>query len=135
MAQTVGSLDTNVVLRLLLNDEPSQHTAAAKLLEINSGQFAVADLVVTEVVFALGRYYNFSRPQIAEAVSGLMQLPIINCNRALFERALALFEAHHGLSFEDCCLAVYAELNQAEPLYTFDRKLANQAPNAKLVTT
>ncbi len=37
------------------------------------------------------------------------------------------------MAAEDCCLATYAELNDAKPLWTFDQKLARQAPDAKLV--
>ena len=62
-----------------------------------------------------------------------MKLKQINCNQALFEKALALFIAHANLSFEDCCLAAYAQITDAEPLWTFDKKLANQAPSAKLI--
>lgn len=70
---------------------------------------------------------------ITEAIEGLLALPSINCNRALFETVLPLWNEHPKLSFEDCCLAVYAELNQAQPLWTFDQKLAAQAVGCKLV--
>ncbi|HSW37674.1 MAG TPA: PIN domain-containing protein [Candidatus Saccharimonadales bacterium] len=133
MTKFTGSFDTNVVLRLLLNDIPKQHMAAKKLMEQAVNQFAIADTVIIELVFGLDRYYGFSRPQIADAVDGLMNLKGINCNRALFERALPLFVNRGGLSFEDCCLAVYSVLNDAEPLWTFDKKLARQASSAKLV--
>lgn len=134
MTKFTGSFDTNVILRLLLNDIPQQHKAVKKLMEQAVNQFAVADTVIIELVFGLDRYYGFSRLQIADAVDGLMKLKEINCNQALFEKALPLFINHAGLSFEDCCLTIYAQLNDAEPLWTFDKKLANQVPNAKLVS-
>lgn len=133
MATFSGSLDANVLLRLLLNDVPVQNAAATKLLQDSAGQFAVADTAIIEVVFVLERHYEFTRLQIAEAVEGLMSLPEINCNRGLFATALPFFSKHPALSFEDCCLAKYAELNEAKPLWTFDQKLANQALSAKLV--
>lgn len=133
MTKLSGSLDTNVTLRLLLNDIPEQHAAAQELVEQARDQFAVADTVLIEVVFVLNRYYGFSRIQIAEAIDGFMKLREINCNRALLENALPLYVSRPSLSFEDCCLAIYAQLNDAEPLWTFDKKLANQAPSAKLV--
>lgn len=133
MSNFAGSLDANALLRLLLNDIPRQHAAMVKLVEESSRQFAVADTALIEVIFVLGRHYGLSRPQISEAVRGLMALPQINCNRTLFSKALPLFEAHSGLSFEDCALATYASLNEAAPLWTFDKKLANQAPQAKLI--
>lgn len=128
-----GSLDTNVILRLLLQDVIDQHKAAVTLLDQAEGQLAVADIAIIEVAFVLERHYQLSRAQVVQALTGFFSLPKINCNRVLFEQALPLFEAHPGLSLEDCCLAVYAELNSAAPLWTFDKKLANQASAARLV--
>ena len=128
-----GSLDANVVLRLLLNDVADQHQAALALLESKPGQFAVADTALIEAAFVLARHYGFTRAQVAEAIEGFMSLAEVNCNRALFQKALPLYVAHSSLSFEDCCLAAYAELNDATPLWTFDQKLANQAPTAQLI--
>lgn len=133
MADFAGSLDANVVLRLLLNDIPEQNSAAAELIESRSEQFAVADTAIIETVFALERYYAFPRAAIEEAIEGLLSLPQINANRALLAAALPLYVRSAGLSFEDCCLHAYAELNDATPLWTFDKKLARAADNAKLV--
>lgn len=129
-----GSLDTNALLRLLLNDVAEQHHAVKTLLHETTGQLAVADTAIIELVFVLERHYEFSRQQATEAIAGLMQLQKINCNRVLFEQALILYVDSPALSFEDCCLSSYAQLNQAEPLWTFDKKLANQAVGAKLIT-
>ncbi len=130
-----GSLDTNVLLRLLLNDVADQHLAVVRLFRNANGQFAVADTAFIEVVFVLERNYQFTRLQIVEALEGLTALKEINCNRTLFEKALPVFTTHPTLSFEDCCLAAYAELNGAEPLWTFDKKLASQVSGAKLMAT
>jgi len=133
MTNFSGSLDANVLLRLLLNDVPEHNAAATQLLQNASGQFAVSDTAIIEIIFVLERHYEFTRQQTNEAIEGLMALSEINCNRALFATALPLFVRRPGLSFEDCCLATYAELNNAKPLWTFDQKLANQATHAKLV--
>lgn len=133
MSIFAGSLDANVILRLLLNDLPRQHEAAVKLLQSTKQPYAAADTAIIEIAFVLERHYQFTRLQIQEALSGFMSIPQINCNRTLFTQALPLFVAHTGLSFEDCCLAVYARLNDAEPLWTFDKKLANQVSEAALV--
>lgn len=128
-----GSLDANVVLGLLLNDVPDQHAAAVTLVESADAPFVVSDVAVIEVVFALCRHYEFSRDAAAEAIEGLMSLTQIDCNRVVFKRVLPFFTDHPKLSFEDCCLATYAELSNAQPLWTFDRKLAGQADSARLV--
>lgn len=133
MSIFAGSLDANVILRLLLNDLPKQHEAAVKLLQSTKQLFAVADTAIIEIAFVLERHYQFTRPQVQEALTGFMTIPQINCNRTLFTQVLPLFVTHSGLSFEDCCLAVYARLNDADPLWTFDKKLANQVSEAVLV--
>jgi predicted nucleic-acid-binding protein len=133
MTVSAGSLDANVLLRLLLNDVADQHQAVVKLFERSVGKFSVADTAIIEIVFVLERHYQFSRSAIVETIEGLMSLTAITCNQPLFVAALPLFSKHSGLSFEDCCLAVYAGLNNAEPLWTFDRKLAKQTSSAKLL--
>lgn len=129
----VGSLDTNVVLRLLLRDVPKQHLAAKRLVENTPGQLAIADIAILETAFVLTRNYGFSRTQTQEILMRLMQLPQINCNRNLFAYALPLYVAHPSLSLEDCVLSIYAKLGDALPLYTFDRKLAAHSSNTKLL--
>jgi len=128
-----GSLDANIVLRLLLNDVTDQHQAVLNLLQYHPDQFIVSDTAIIEVVFVLERHYTFPRSAICEAINGLATLPQITCNHTLIEKALPLFIKHITLSFEDCCLAIYAELNKALPLWTFDQKLARQVPSAQLV--
>ena len=133
MTAQPGSLDANVLLRLLLNDVPDQHAAVEALFNKTTGQFSVSDTAIIEIVFVLERNYSFSRLAAAEAIEGIMSLTRINCNRSLLEKALPIFIKNTSLSFEYCCLATYAELNSAKPLWTFDRKLANQTSSAKLV--
>lgn len=133
MPASAGSLDANVLLRLLLNDVPDQHAAAISLIEHADTALHVSDVAVIEVVFALCRHYEFSRTAVAEAVDGLMSLTQIDGNHALFKRAIPLFTTHPKLSFEDCWMAAHAELSGATPLWTFDKKLAAQADSARLV--
>jgi predicted nucleic-acid-binding protein len=133
MVALAGSLDANVLLRLLLNDLPDQHQAVIKLFQNTSGQFNVSDTAIMETVFVLERNYNFSRSAIVETIDGLMSLAEINCNQSLFMKSLPIFVRNTGLSFEDCCMTVYAELDDAKPLWTFDKKLAKQVSSAELI--
>lgn len=130
-----GSLDTDALLRLLLNDIPQQHQAVKSLLTAADKQFAVADTAMIELVFVLERHYELTRHQVNEAIVGLMQLKEINCNRTLFENALITYTNHATLSFEDCCLSTYAKLNDAEPLWTFNKKLATKVTGAKIINS
>lgn len=127
----IGSLDTSVILRLLLADVPEQHRAARRL--VDSGEFHVSDAAVIETSFALGRHYRLSRDEQHAVVSGFLAQPTIECNLPLLMQTLDLYVAHPKLSFEDCYLVSAAEHAVAAPLFTFDQKLARQT-SARLVS-
>ncbi len=121
------SIDTNIVLRLLLRDVPDQLDKVNILID-SAGQngLVVADAVFLECVWILsGKVYGFDRELIAKLLLQVTDIPQVNCNRAMLEKALPLYASHTKISFIDACLSVYAELNDAKPLLTFDKKLAS----------
>ncbi len=131
--KNAGSLDTNVLLRLIMGDVPDQKTAVLELVNRAQGQLEVADLAVVEVEYALNNYYGLDRVQVASLIQKLLWHPKISANRPLFVMAFKLYLAFPKLSFPDCCLVIYAELTDTLPLWTFDRKLAGQTEQAQLV--
>lgn len=124
------SLDTNIILRLLLHDVPEQLTRVVALIDNSkSGSLGIADAVFFECVWILsGKQYNFERELIGKLLLQVADIPQVNCNRAMLERAVPLYVKHKKISFVDACLAVYAELNDAMPLLTFDKKLVSALP-------
>lgn len=128
-----GSLDANILLRFILGDVEGHYQAASDLLKRSEKQLAVADMAFVEVVFVMEKGYAMSRRDIAVALESIINISVINCNRSLLIKVIPEYLEKPALSFVDCCLAVYAELGGAEPLYTFDKKLANQLPNIKLL--
>ncbi|HEY4160951.1 MAG TPA: PIN domain-containing protein [Candidatus Saccharimonadales bacterium] len=127
-----SSVDTNVLLRLLLGDIPAHYQAVKKLLAGDT-VFLVADAAVIELVFALQRHYGFSRSDTADAVMDILDMPQLQGSAPLFKAVTAHFVSHSALSFEDCYLATYAQQSDAAPLWTFDKKLASQLPDARLL--
>lgn len=125
------SLDTNLILRLALQDIPEQCLRVQELLMRQNVVYNIADLVVTEAVYVLQK--DKTRREVVGMLQFILSLPRIRANFNLFERVFPMYLEYPKLSFNDCCLAVYAELNGAEPLWTLDKKLAHQVPNAKLL--
>lgn len=124
------SLDTNITLRLLLHDVPEQLNRVIVLIDKSkSGSLGIADAVFFECVWILsGKVYDFDRGLIGRLVLQVTDIPQINCNRTMLEKAVPLYVKHQKISFVDACLAAYAELNDALPLLTFDKKLATALP-------
>lgn len=129
MADLAGSLDANVLLRLLLNDVAAEHAAAVEL--VGRGSFKVSDVAVAEMVFVLDRHYRWTREQIHRLVGRLLQQPPILASAQVMP-SLDKYKSAPKLSFEDCLLVEHAGRGRAEPLWTFDRKLASQT-TAELV--
>ncbi len=128
------SLDTNALLRLVLADVPKQTAVVEGLLADTSQRFAVADMVFAEIVWVLqGESYGYDRERIATNIKSILAIGHINCNRAMLEKAVPLYVSHAKISFIDACLSVYAELNNATPLLTFDKKLASSLPKATAI--
>lgn len=127
-----ASLDANVVLRLLLDDVPEEHQLAVTLVTVY-GPLAVSDVALIETIFVLGRAYGLTRAEQYEAVMGLLSLPMVEGRSDLFEMAFADYLVHPKLSFEDCYLVALARTEGRAPLWTFDRKLAQQT-DARLLT-
>ncbi len=126
----MASLDTNAVLRLMLRDVPEQADRVSTLISgAKQGSIMIADAVFFEAVWVMSSpVYGLERPLIGKLLLQVAQIPQINCNRELLVRAVPLYVKHEGISFVDACLAVYAELNEAAPLLTFDRRLVKALP-------
>jgi len=129
------SLDTNVLLRLMLADVPAQSEVARKLVESRAVRYFVSDVAIAEFAHVLVRHYKFSRTQVTEVIKGLLSLDAIDCNRELILETLQHFAKYRALSFEDCYLAASAEYMNTPPLWTFDKDLAAKVPSAKLLNT
>jgi predicted nucleic-acid-binding protein len=130
VSKLAGSLDANALLRLILNDIPEQRTAVTALVSNPQHRYAVTDLAVVEVEYALRTHYGFSRDQIEDTLGNLLLHPSIQTNSILMKQVFKLYTVHSQLSFTDCCLAAHAEVDDAIPLWTFDQKLAKQSGGA-----
>lgn len=126
------SLDANFLLRWLLGDVPAQQALTDRVMA-GKVTLHVADMVLEEIAYVMEKVMGLPRSIVANNFRAIMGQANLNCNRAVLARALPLYEKHPALSFVDCCLAVYAELNNAVPLLTFDKKLALQLEQAELV--
>lgn len=129
--KTCESLDTNIIMRLILGDVPQQCEKIQDLFMRQGYTYDVSDLAITETVYNLQKQYN--RADIVDSIQKVFELPHINANFALFNQVFPMYLEHPKLSFNDCYLSVYATLNQAEPLWTFDQALAKQSSTAKLL--
>ena len=110
-------IDTNVILRFLLNDNAEMAKRAAEVIE--SGAYTKPE-VIAEVVYVLKSVYSTPKDKIKSIIRGLSDIIRIE-NSACVLHALDLF-ASTSLDFVDCLLIAYHSLN-GETVFTFDKML------------
>jgi len=132
----VTAFDTNVLVRVLLGDDPVQTALAeAAFLEHAAADGVyVSRLVMAELAWVLGRGYRLDRSSIHERLTSLVR------TRGVFvEQPEPTLEALRRFAAGPADLADYLILlsaaeDGAAPLLTFDRRLAPD-PGASLLTT
>lgn len=113
-------IDTNVILRFILNDNTEMAKRAKEV--IASGAYTKPE-VIAEVVYVLKNVYSTPKNKIQAIIHGLSDIiRIENSNCVIF--AIDLFTST-SLDFVDCLLAAYHSLN-GETVFTFDKKLNKQ---------
>ena len=127
------SIDTNILLRLILLDNGDQ-LARIKSMLTSAEDVFVPDQAVIEAVYVLGGSGGLSWQDIENALRALLQNSRLHMNNQVFSRILDRYATHPAVSFTDLYLEAYAYFSNHTPLYTFDKKLARQLPHAEVVS-
>ena len=117
------AIDTNVLVRLVIDDHPQQAKAARTLLETK--EVFVSSTVLLEAEWVLRNGYGLSRPTVVgalKAICGLSGVTLAEPDRV----ASALAWGAAGMDFADALHLAGADA--CEAFATFDRKLAKAAP-------
>ena len=126
------SLDTNILMRYILEDVPDQYEKAAGLINDISCSYFIPDMVVSEIVYNL-QTRKIPRKDAIDVLYTIFNKKNIMVSEFVLDTVLPFFAKHPALSFVDCYSAFEAERKGCVPLLTFDRKLANQHRAVKMV--
>jgi predicted nucleic-acid-binding protein len=122
----VLAVDTNVVVRVLVGDDPAQKQAALGRLgkiRADGGSVLVGAVVLAEVAWVLRSAYGYERTQIAAALRGVLATPpFVVTQRAAVIAALAEYEKGPA-DFSDYLIVELARVEGCTKLLTFDRRL------------
>jgi predicted nucleic-acid-binding protein len=122
-------LDTNVLIRYLVQDDPRQATQASKFVEANCTDETpcfVGHIVLCELAWVLDSNYKQSRQQIGSIIEQLLlvgQLEVMDPE--VVWRALNDFK-HSTADFPDHLLAKANESRGCNLTVTFDKRAAKQ---------
>ena len=123
------ALDTNILVRVILNDDPRQYPAA--LAALSSGDVLVTATVVLELLWVLRSIGGLSDDEMRDAVRTLAAWPsvtVVSVDRC--EEFLRLWEA--GLDAQDAAHLAFA--GEVEAFVTFDKPFAKRTAKANSLT-
>jgi len=121
----VIGLDTNVLVRYIVQDEPAQARAATRLVESHctpDDPAVISLIVLCELVWVLSRGYRYGRRPISTVLRQILSADDLHVERAeLAWRALNLY-TEGKVDFADYLLALCNREERAEITYTFDSR-------------
>lgn len=122
-------LDTNVLVRYIMQDDPKQSLKASKLIESlgEPDRGYISLVAVVELVWVLSSCYDLSREQLALALEAMLrtkQFVVEHADQVV--RALRVFKASKA-DFADCLIERSATHAGCERTVTFDVGAAKHA--------
>lgn len=116
------AIDTNVLARLIVGDDPEQGRRAAALFRRED--IFIAKTVLLELEWVLRGAYRIERPRILKALLGVLGLPNVSAEDS-GRVAAALRDYEAGMDFADALHL--ASSIEASRFVTFDDKLRKRA--------
>ena len=123
------AVDTNVLVRLLTNDDPEQARRAAHLVDHHP--ILVPKTILLETEWVLRYAYELDRHTINKALSRLLGLPNVSVESPS-DVAQALSWHEYGFDFADALHLTGS--SGVQQFATFDRALVRRAGRLKMMT-
>ncbi len=120
-------LDTNILLRVFLNDDPAQSSIARQFLSSLKRERPgfITFVTLAEIYWVLSARKGVTKAMCLETLRRLASTPVFEFEDGEgFVQALSLAEA--GADFSDALIHVTAQQFIATETITFDRKAARQ---------
>ena len=116
------AVDTNVLVRLIVRDEPAQVRRAESFVAPGAW---VSHLVLAETVWVLDSAYGLSDDRIATALGMLIEHDrLVLQDRGVVRAALAEFTRGAKAGFADCLIVEIARKAGHQPVGTFDKSMS-----------
>jgi len=115
-------LDTNVLVRYIVQDDPKQSAKATRLIESLTAAEPgfVSVIALVELVWVLSSFYGWSRDQVAQTLDLLLRSKELIIDRAdLVLKAVRVFRAGSA-DFADCLIERTGAAAGCRQTMTFD---------------
>jgi predicted nucleic-acid-binding protein len=120
------AIDTNVLVRYLVQDDPIQGRKAASFIESAAAvgdQILIGNIVLCELVWVLDSAYGYSKPEISTSIEKLLQTGTFKFEaKDVARTALEEYRAAK-VDFADCLLGRLHKEFGCDVTMTFDTAL------------
>jgi predicted nucleic-acid-binding protein len=120
-------IDTNILVRLIVADEPKQTALARDFIRDHctpDDPAFISTIVLAEAAWLLARGYGYQRNAIADAIERIMETAQLQVESST-DVAAALADFRQGpAGFTDCLIAHLNRTAECTHTVTFDRKAA-----------
>lgn len=117
-------LDTNVLVRYIMQDDVRQSSKASTLIDglSKSQQGYISQITFVEVIWVLESCYDLDKEQIIKVAEGLLKAKELKKESAeLLWQALKLF-GQSNVDYSDCLILATCQRDGCQKVYTFDKK-------------
>jgi predicted nucleic-acid-binding protein len=120
-------LDTNVLIRYVVRDDPAQSAAAVRTMHSLAADHPgfVSLVVLTEIVWVLESAYDFKKAEILQVLETLLQSKeLVVESSEMIWRSIRCF-ASSNADFADCVIERSGHAAGCEHTLTFDKSAAS----------
>jgi len=124
------ALDTNALVRFLVNDDTKQATRVKNIFETaekDGSVFIITLAVVLELLWVLAAVYDRSRASILTALEELTLLPILRFEKPDLVQQLIILGRSTAIDLPDILIGLSARHLECVTTLTFDRKAAKSS--------
>lgn len=121
------AIDTNVLVRFLINDDPAQGEQVRQLFATAEQQreaFHVPLLVLLETIWVLESAYEIQRQELIETLGELLLMPVLQFEQREAVQAMLASVMASNIDLPDALIAQSALKMGCESVLTFDQKAA-----------
>jgi len=123
----MNSLDTNLIIRFLVNDDKKQAAIVKSLFlkaEKDSESLFICNPVLLEVIYVLDSVYEYTRNEILNSLELLFMMRILEFENPDILQNFIIYGRKTKIELEDLFIGIIAKENGCETTLTFDKKAA-----------
>lgn len=124
----MDALDTNVLVRYFLQDDPEKGPAAARLID-GAHELGISLVALAETAFVLSRNYGVPREEVVDRLVELLRkrnIEVLGMDKALVASALLLCRPSGRVNYADALINADARAHTVDQLYTFDERFPSE---------